>query len=476
LESREDIKNYILSVEEKFPVDSWKVNNIHIWPLLRIRLFFYLINQVEGDNTIIDSVPIKVKSNTYVFFIKYFFYKKYNEFKKAIASIKFKRKYYNWLNALPSRENIFIGHDSFRVNYKGKRFNRFFDVLIANEKLNYLFIDHDKLPIDDKFKSFNFCDYRNELITYKSLMTVKSIEFDDVSYNEFLNHLKLNKATKGFVNSIQTSHLIGLLQQDFLPTVTFFKDVFLKVKPQKVHVLCYYNQTVMAMVVAANQLGIETIEMQHGPQTDIHLAYGNWSKIPVTGYDILPRKYWCWDDYSMDVLSKWVNKNELYAIKVIGNPWVDYWKGKQGGYLYKDYVLYSLQPNPLTLDQLFPNEIINLIKKRQNVWFIRLHPRQMHLFEEIKKFLKSKGVLSIVNVDNATNDALPQLLANMKIHVTHCSGTTIEASLFGKKSIIFNKIGVNSFKGLIANKKVVYLNPNEVDFEEKFKKYISCLS
>jgi hypothetical protein len=35
-----------------------------------------------------------------------------------------------------------------------------------------------------------------------------------------------------------------------------------------------------AAVLAANQLGIRTIDFQHGPQTNVHMVFTAWNKIP----------------------------------------------------------------------------------------------------------------------------------------------------------------------------------------------------
>ena len=116
MKNREDIKNYILSIEQQFPVDSWKVNHLAIWPILRIKLFFYLINVVEAGNKVQIkkvkklSIPQKLKAKL-----------------KKLDSVV---HYFFWLRKLPSKKYLFVGADAHRVNFKSKRFNRYFDILI----------------------------------------------------------------------------------------------------------------------------------------------------------------------------------------------------------------------------------------------------------------------------------------------------------------------------------------------------------
>lgn len=49
MQNRVDIKDFILKIEHDFPVNNWKVDDVHLWPILRIRLFFYLIDKIENQ-------------------------------------------------------------------------------------------------------------------------------------------------------------------------------------------------------------------------------------------------------------------------------------------------------------------------------------------------------------------------------------------------------------------------------------------
>ena len=47
INSREDIKDFIVSIEKNYNVNGWKINNVSLWPIIRIRLYFYLIHKIE---------------------------------------------------------------------------------------------------------------------------------------------------------------------------------------------------------------------------------------------------------------------------------------------------------------------------------------------------------------------------------------------------------------------------------------------
>jgi len=464
INSREDIRDFIVSIEDKFPVNLWKVNGICIWPILRIRLYFYLMLEIEGKK---KEAPKKTTNNKISFFKKTP-YKVKRQIQKIHGVFK---EYFLWKQNLPQKEFLFLGANGHRVNHKGKRYNRYFDVLIEQYELKdeSLFFEYDSSTICNQYHKDLLFKFNKALIAFKYFFSFKfkKVSFNNEGYNLFLDYLLDNELTKDFAISNSEENICYWAQMQLVPKVQFFKKVLQKIQPKKVLILCYYSDDVMALVAAANKLGIETIEMQHGPQTSIHLAYGSWTTVPEKGYDMLPRTYWCWDSYSKNVLDEWVKASPLYNSRVIGNPWVDYWKNKEENYPNSNYILYTLQPNPLTLDQLFDNKLIDFIKEQPYIWFIRLHPRQLEELNSIRLLLENKGVLHKVNIDNATNDALPQLLANAKIHITHFSGTAIESSFFGKKTILLNPIGLTSFPNLIAANKAVYLNMKDIDFHQK---------
>ena len=166
-------------------------------------------------------------------------------------------------------------------------------------------------------------------------------------------------------------------------------------------------------------------------------------------------------------MNKWIKGNNNYAALTIGNPWVEYWKTVNEDYKYKDYIFYSLQPNPITIQQLFPQPILDFIKNEPYQWFIRLHPRQMYDLENIKNYLNEHNVLHLVNIDQATNDPLPQLLINSAVHITHSSGSALEASFLNVFTVLINEIGLLSFPELISAQKAVYSNINDLDFKQR---------
>lgn len=460
INSRLLIKQIILEIESKFPVNNWKVGSIHLWPYIRIKLFFYLINSIEKKER--ASKKRKIKG---LFELLKSIYRNY----RSVFI------YLSWTNSLPKKENLFVGADAHRVDYRNARFNRFFDVLIEKNKIlessMYFEYGFDSKNQYNKSSVFIFSEaLKGFLFLNKFFKTKEKVSLDQ--YDDFLNFLKNDSLFDQFRFNNSNEKITAWANEIFYPKVVFFQNVLQKIQPTKMLILCYYSEDIFALTAAANRLNIKTIEMQHGPQATVHLAYSSWGSLPELGYDMLPRNYWCWDLASSQVIEKWTNNNENYSVKVVGNPWINYWQSKEIECEYSNYILYSLQPDPLTISQLFPESIVNFIKDYPYKWFIRLHPRQLDDLNKIKLFLKEVGVIDYVNIVEATSLPLPLLLCQASLHLTHFSGTAIEASMSNVFTVLLNEIGVLSFPELISAQKAVYLDFDDIDFKNKFEKII----
>ena len=65
------------------------------------------------------------------------------------------------------------------------------------------------------------------------------------------------------------------------------------------------------------------------------------------------------------------------------------------------------------------------------------------------------------------------MLMNAKLHVTHFSGSALEASYFGLKTILINEIGLSNFSHLISNGLAEYINYKDSSFDIKFNNFLN---
>ena len=230
--------------------------------------------------------------------------------------------------------------------------------------------------------------------------------------------------------------------------------------------VCYDSGAIFGMNLAAKKLGVVSIDMQHGGQGDFHFAY-HFNKTPAEGYNILPDKFWVWDNLSFEHIDKWTeNKNHFPVLG--GNPWIEFLRDDfEGQNIYhenKPMILFTLQPlNPIIDDYFL--EVISLTCQKYN-WWLRLHPRMTK--DEVTclnlKLVEFK-IKGFVNIEDASNEPLPLLLKECNLHVSKYSGSIAEAALMQIPSLVTDEIGVKSFEDLIESKKAVAClteNPAEI--------------
>ena len=468
LNNRQEIASFISRIEREFDVNEWKVNNIHFWPLIRIELFFFLAR-------------LEIKNKVTVFSTEKLPQSKKKPIKISIISQlnKLVRYYFS----LQRKKYVFVGSDAHRVTLKEKRYNRFFDPIIdsLNLRNDSIYLEYGKL---NKASYYHEESIFNTYAIQKSYLFVAdffnrylkrndTIHFGD--YQKFIDFLNSYELTLDFSKKFTSIYLRETYLKLFMQRYNFYTVIFKKIKPSKIFVLCYYDYQILPLIAAANSNNIKTVDFQHGPQPDVHLAYSGWNSIPARGYAVLPKQFWNWNVTSSDNINKWAKATNIYSSFIGGNTWISFWSNLKNEYQFKNYILYSLQPDPLDINDLFCESIIKSIKQHDFIWFIRLHPRQLNMVENYKTFVAEQGIIDKVNFENATFDPLPVIIQNAILHVTHFSGTAIEAAMMGKHSLLLHPNALDCFPDLIENRSATYINYCSNDFQEKFSNLVTSL-
>ena len=458
MNNRNDVQEFILKIERNFDVNSWRIYDVRVWPIVRIKLFLAIISKLENFDKHRLSSKISDGKSIFIFF-------------KSILSLP---RLLLFFKNLKARKFLFFGYENHRIVFNDSNYNRFFDTIISSVN-----IKNESYAFDfGSRKYYNVCNSEifnkldKLLHTFFQFYKLK-LKFSPFSkktkldgYAGFINYLKSNNFTSEITCLIE-ENVLKIQIKDLLINSKFFEKILLKTQPYKVFMLNYYSEKFFALNHACYNIGIDSIDMQHGPQAGTHLAYANWSEVPNKGYELLPKYFWSWDEFSFSSTNNWTITNSHHKSIQYGNPWVDYFvinSNKYSDYQNQDFILYSLQP--LSYDKLFPKNIIDIISKSTLKWFFRLHPNQIKDKDNLVKYFEDKGVLHKIDIDKATNDPLPVLLSNCLIHISNYSGCIIEASLLNKFSIILNEIGRDNFNDLINLKKAIYINANELTIEK----------
>jgi hypothetical protein len=459
----QDIKQFILDIENKYPVDQWIYNDIHFWPHIRVQLYYALIHSLknEGFKAVLDNHTKKIIPSKFDGLKQLWnSYLNYNRFFKSIAP----------------KALLFMSLDMHKVKHEGVYFNRFFDSMIsANEleKDSFTFeIKKNPLPCYNQASVEKVSPYLEFYYKkYKLLKVFNAIKNKQAHYLERLDQLKQFLIECGLdkIADQLVKNKIDLWSTKIRVYADFYTHYLIKAQTKKVLAVSYYGfDSMWSCMFAANQLGIPTVDFQHGPQTEVHMAYASWTKVPENGFSIMPIEYWCWDEESAKEINRWAIPIGATA-KIYGQPWLVYIQNKQqqgGPHERALVVLYSLQTFPLfTLEDTFTPEIIKLIKKSKHKWVLRLHPsnaQESYLIEDyLNKHEMEKGKYII---QRPSDTPLPTVLSRSLLHITNYSGCTIEARELGVKTLLIDAVGLEVFKSYIDKELVIYLDKKGAGF------------
>jgi hypothetical protein len=219
----------------------------------------------------------------------------------------------------------------------------------------------------------------------------------------------------------------------------------------------YYNALGMAFVLACHRVGIPTVDVQHGWQLGDHAAYMDWCSLPPSGYELLPRLFWCWSQEEVDGINAWATGARTAHWAVLGgNPWHWYWLEGAGQDIGQRFqlprtgstnILVTVQPPPVSALNTLRSVMEGCPKSWK--WWLRLHPRCRDAATVRATAAFFQGRADCV-VEEAGRAPLPLLLQKVDLHITANSSTIIEAAEFGVPSIVLDPLSCETFKTEVA--------------------------
>lgn len=243
----------------------------------------------------------------------------------------------------------------------------------------------------------------------------------------------------------------------------------------RIGVVTSYGTVPMAFHLACRRMGIPSVEVQHGVQSDVHWAYSNWAHLPDNGYDLLPSVYWVWRDSEAETIRRWSAASRgRHRVVVGGNLWLEHWRaGSSADVAAVDrridalrstspadrHILVTLQTGAVGDEDLAALKR-SIAEEPTWRWWVRM--RATMAPEEIRRVREHLGPLVTVDIDNATDLPLYGLLRHMDAHVTAFSSAVIEAEAFGVVSVATSNESRILFSELFDTAWVVCADPRDV--------------
>jgi len=470
--TQQNIREIILNLEQKYPVDTWIVNGIYIWPYIRIKLYIHMLILMNNKSfKIKNNIKNSKKNNNTIIRV----------FKKAVLVFKAQFSLLLFFSRLNQKKIIFFGSHFHRIFHNGMFFNRFYDTMVEYHNLqddiytveyqridNPIYNEKSVIPLNKYLNYYKTLKkFSDKFKKKKTELNLKdfSLFYEDLSnYNLKLDLLKISET-----EIIKWSHKVNISQ-------AFFKKMYKYVKPSKVIFLGYYGyDDLYAALISANSLNIKTIDFQHGPQTNVHMAFSSWNKVPESGYNTMPVEFWHWDKVSKDSIDAWAGKTKVIKSKVVGQPYLAYWMSNRSNKTQKNTIIYSLQTTPFSIEALLTKKIVTLIKRSKLHWILRLHPRNNLNLNELDDFLRRNQIKEKISIQDAFNKPLPEVLTSALLHITNYSGCLIEAYQLGVPTLLINEVGKEMFSQYLESDLVSYLEQKDDDFVMKIELLIEKL-
>lgn len=457
-------------IESTFPVNEWEVNNLKVWPLIRIKLGNILAFRALEVN-MEESIQRMSKAQLFKRFVLGGFLGLYHSLKDLKGNA----------NPFKKKNIVFLGDGVSFTKLERKWFNKYCDPI----RNDFAKSNDSTVTLETWIKYYGprflpsffiqpFIDWA--IVFSVVLFNTKKCKSSFKSYPAFLSYLKnidVNPDNFSEINVQKHAFKVNKL-------ANLYKYFLRKIEPDAGLVVCYYGDYMMGFILACKQLGIPTFDIQHGVQGENHLAYNSWVKIPNTGYDLLPDYFLCWSDYEAAIINGWSKDINCHKAIVIGNRFLEMWRDPKStiGVKYDNI-----------FNQIFKNERVNILlslswdinsetylsttlaaicaTQHEYNWLIRLHPSMFNK-QEIIQMLNNNGIKEF-EIEQASVLPLYTLLRNVQINITHSSSTVIEAAEFAVPSIITSDYGWELYSKQIESKWIYKIDESKRIIEHLLK-------
>jgi len=448
--------SFIEEIETNYHVNEWIIDNIHIWPLIRINLIFSLATPtylplLSSDNNrkrIINKIRTGV---SIIGSISSYLYAHLMDCKK---NAPLTHKY----------DVIFLSDGISYVYLKDAWYERFCDPLIEEfRNMNrscLLMSPSTSCFVPRKSPSLMVQPYIDYIKIKEKIFPCPNDHFvENMSdYNSFLKLLQYNCRDSTSYSLENITSQINILRK----CANYFKNILEEIRPTMGITVSYYSTHGMAFNLACREYGIPSVDVQHGFQGDSNMAYARWKKLPKRGYELLPSIFLCWSDDDAKNIAEWsYNVPEYHRPIAFGNSSLSIWQSSDNEFVkYYDNVvnsrklaLHNFTHILYTLSCATQSEIdtlINIIHKLEQIelpcfFWLRLHPTRLNRKNVIRNIV-NKYKFEHVDFQIASTIPLYALLRNVDIHITEFSSTVIEAEYFRVHSIITHEFGSQTFR------------------------------
>jgi hypothetical protein len=441
VQQNHDFMNLLGELESRFPVDEWIVDSVRVWPVARVHLYYgFFEHQYFADRPVRAGI---VKATDLPRLARRIGRSAWRYLQCSVSD--FRNTHYR--NG--PHDAMFLNYNTYMTRLNGRWYSRVCDPLVEQlsaRGLSSLMLTGGYEYATPRFTKSRFIQPHLMVHRLMGMAAKRPRHNPRAMLRELEDHAK---ASGLFSESFSLLAPVENHTRQIIGIARYFKRVLAEVRPKAVFVTCWYGTESMACVLACTELGIPTIDIQHGSQ-DFHVAYDRWNRVPDAGYELVPTFFWCWSESEASTIRSWAGRLPVHQPIVGGNPFLERWitgndetvraydeiltrlKEPSKG---KVQILYTL--NGSTKDEI--KTIVDIIEAvaRSGIethFWIRLHPIALDQKGVICRTLEEHGLRN-VDVENATVLPLYAILRHIDVHITEFSSVVIEAQAFGVPSV-----------------------------------------
>lgn len=445
------VLNQVIGLEARFPVDQWKVDGLHVWPLLRQRLYIALAHQFlgtglrgAGQRTNGERVLDAARSVG----------------RLVRARLRDGREA---ASAGDAQQAVLLSDGVSFARIGEQWFDTIMDpvvaALAAEGRQSLLLTPMTRAPAPRYFPSMLVQAHLDA--TKARATAILKLRRPAVTEVEGLENMlaELRQDNPG-AELPHSGWLFGQVGR-VLAMAQYFERLIRRTSSRIALVNTYYSAEGMAFVLAARRAGCVAIDVQHGSQL-VHPAYGRWTRIPPAGFELLPHRFWCWSDQEIAIINRGPGATSAHRALNVGNLWAAFLANRENETVrdlaaqlnaakaragVADHLLLTLSWGLADSEM---EKLISAVRLGAGVhWWLRLHPTQVARREEFRARFADLGIAN-VEIDLATDLPLPLLLAEMDVNVTPDSSTVLNAIAAGIPSVITTANGALVFAEQIA--------------------------
>lgn len=430
-----DISNYINNLEAEFCVSQWKLEEVEIWPLLRLSISMQLLHKINKSSHS-SGTKVKLLEDDIKLLEKLL----------CKAGVLESSRYEKSENEV---DVIFLTDNHFCSKIGEYWFDRCVDSLNEFLKID----DISSFILEKNSFTCNYPKYSNSESIQLQINRLKKQAFSE-EYSEYKVRLSgferfQEKLKKDFTDLTIPTLDATLKRVRWINKMkSYFKEVLIDLDPKIAFQVNFFTYSGMAFNMACKETGIICVELQHGAALKNHVAYHKWENMPEKGYAAFPDYYWCWTEQNKHQIDAWLPYRTILG----GNLFVHYYKNK----IVKDRIKRFPSKDPKKIDILISlqpgfginNELLRVIQDTNldMRWWIKKHPTEPNINDS-----KLHELVGMQHVDlYITNQmSLYETLQFIDVHITEFSSVVLEAEAFEKPSIVMHSRALSLYEDQI---------------------------